>query len=214
MLSKAKTVVLVVALLTSICLNVATVTVQAVALGVAGAVSMVAGATSVLPEFRTVTFRGQKKRLADAVGDTSKRIAKRSAVSASRNAGSVVAEAIPVAGLAVILGVTAFDLKDSCETLRDLHELDRALDPSTELAEQAKYVCGLKVPTKEEVWAKVKASPGEAWAKAKEALPDLPEMPKMPDMSEAWAKVKDTLPDLPEVPDLPEMPKVKWKFWE
>ena len=183
---KLKTIAFLLVLLGSLAFNVATVTVQAVALGVSGVVSAVAGASAVLPEFRTVTYRGQKRRLAEAVGDTSKRIAKRTAAAATRNAGSVVAEAIPVAGVAVVLGVTAWDLKDACETMTDLHELELASDPTATLDEEALHVCGLETPSKDEVWAAVKASPGVAWSNATSYIPDLPEL---------------------------SMPKIDWTFW-
>lgn len=160
---------------------------------------------------KAVTYRGKKKLLGEAVQDTTKRVARRTAVGASRNVASTFGEAIPVMGIAVVVGATAWELKDACDTMNDLHELDVAIDPSKANAEEVSEVCGLKVPTKEEIWAKVKASPGEAWAKAKGVMPELPEMP---DMSESWGKVKEAMPDLPAVPDLPDMPKIKWKFWE
>jgi hypothetical protein len=134
---------------------------------------------------RAVTYRGKKKLLGDAVQDTTERVARRTAVGASRNVASTFGEAIPVVGIAVVVAATAWELKDACATMKDLHELDVAIDPTRANSGDVSEVCGLKVPSKGEIWAKVKASPGEAWAKAKAALPDLP-----------------------------EMPKVKWKFWE
>ena len=186
MFANLRTLFLFLTLLVSLGFNVATVTVQSVAMAVSGVVSAVAGASALLPEFRSVTYRGRKVALTHALSDTSKRISRRTVASASRNAGSVVAEAIPVAGVAVVLGVTAWDLKDSCDTMKDLNELERASNPSAELDAEALHVCGLQVPTKEEVWEAVKASPGAAWDAAADNLPELPEF---------------------------TMPKIDWSFW-
>jgi hypothetical protein len=135
---------------------------------------------------KSVTYRGQKRLLAEAVEDTAGRVSRRTAAGAARNAGSVVAEAIPFAGIAVVLGVTAWDLKDSCDTMKDLHELELAFNPATSPDPEASEVCGLRVPTKDEVWAAVKASPSVAWSTASSYVPDLPEL---------------------------SMPKIDWTFW-
>ncbi len=195
---KLRTVVFAVALAGSVTMNVATVAFSSVAMLVSGAFEAVTGAASVAGSLRrdldvktrrvasltdevatlknpkSVTYRGQKRLLAEAVEDTAARVSRRTAAGAARNAGSVVAEAIPVAGVAVVLGVTAWDLKDACDTMTDLHELELAFDP--EATSGASEVCGLTVPTKDEVWATVKASPGIAWDAAAAYLPDLPEL--------------------------------------
>jgi hypothetical protein len=124
---------------------------------------------------RSVIYRGERRLLREAVTDTNGRIARRTAVAASRNASSVVAEAIPYLGIAAMLGVTAYDLKDSCDTIKDLHALDVAIDPSKELGAEETEVCGLRVPSKEEVWQSVKENSSEAWDAASIYLPDLPE---------------------------------------
>jgi len=76
----------------------------------------------------SVVYRGEKRLLTEAITDTSGRIARRTGIAASRNASSVVAEAIPYIGIAAMLGVTAYDFKDSCDTMRDLHALNVAID--------------------------------------------------------------------------------------
>ncbi len=78
----------------------------------------------------------------------SARMATRSAANAMRNASSVPAEAIPVVGTAIVLGVTAWDLKDACETLKDLNELNTSFNHQP--VDHAR-VCGMTVPTQEEV---------------------------------------------------------------
>lgn len=191
MLGNVKNLVLILALVASLILNVATVTVQSVAVGVSAVIGAVAGASAVLPELRMVVHKGQKKLLSEAVKTTTKRIARRTAIDATRNVTSTFGEAVPAVGVAVIVGVSAWELKDACDTMSDLHDLDVAIDPSLANDPSVSEVCGLRVPTKEEIWAKVSSSPEEAWNGAKALMPDLPEMP-----------------------DLPDMPEIDWTFWK
>lgn len=97
----------------------------------------------------------------------SKRLATRVALGATRNASSVLAEAIPTLGVAVVLGVTALDLRDACETLKDLNELGVAFDHGEE--DQSK-VCGMKIPTKEEVLSKVRGNMDSVYRAAMDRL--------------------------------------------
>lgn len=138
---------------------------------------------------KLVTYRGNKRLLQDAVSDTSRRISTRTATGASRNLAATFGEAWPVAGTAVIVTATTLELYDACVIMRDLHELDVAFNPKAAFGADAKEVCGLRVPTAEEIWAKVKNSPGEAWAVAEAVMPDLPDMPDF------------------------RMPEIDWEFW-
>lgn len=138
---------------------------------------------------KLVTYRGNKRLLQDAVSDTSRRISTRTATGASRNLAATFGEAWPVAGTAVIVTATTLELYDACVIMRDLHELDVAFNPEAAFGADAKEVCGLRVPTAEEIWAKVKNSPGEAWAMAAAVMPDLPDMPDF------------------------RMPEIDWEFW-
>ena len=158
-------------------LNIATVTVPAVATGVVSIVSAVVGASAILPEFRTVIYRGQKRRLVEAVVDTTERVSIRTAKGASRNVGSVAGEAIPLAGIAVVVGVTALELKDACDTMNDLRALELSTDPTLSEDNSVAEVCGLEVPSNEQAWEAMKASPSHAWEEAKGYIPELPEMP-------------------------------------
>lgn len=122
---------------------------------------------------KLVTYRGNKRLLQDAVGDTSRRISTRTATGASRNLAATFGEAWPVAGTAVIVTATTLELYDACVIMQDLHELDVAFNPDAAFGADAKEVCGLRVPTAEEIWSKIKSSPGEVWTTVTEALPDL-----------------------------------------
>jgi len=152
-------------------------------------VSNLTGEVAKLKQSSTVTYRGQQKLLSEAVKDFSARVSRRTATSAARNAGSVVAEAIPFAGIAAIVGVTAWDLNDSCETMKDLHELNVAFNPDLALAPDIKEVCGLEVPSSEEVWQMAKRSPRAGWENAKIHVNKLPDL-TLPSLSDIYDMVR------------------------
>lgn len=122
-----------------------------------------------------VTYRGKPHLIKDAVSDTADRVSTRTAIAASRSASSVVAESIPYLGIAAIIGVAAWDIKDGCQTMKDLHELDLAFNPDKEIDAEAVEVCGLKLPKHEDIWASVTSNAAESWRQAGAYVPDLPD---------------------------------------
>ena len=123
---------------------------------------------------KLVMYRGNKRLLQHAVSDTSSRISKRTAAGASRNLAATFGEAWPLAGTAVIVAATAMELHDACVIMRDLHELEVAFNPELAFAPEAQAVCGMKVPTKQELWEALRASPSAAWKNVRQAIPDVP----------------------------------------
>ena len=134
---------------------------------------------------RTVVFRGERMLLSEAVEHTSERVGKRLVVSTGRSVGAVFGEAVPFFGIAVIVAATTWELSDACDTMDDLYELDIAFNPDNVVPADHSEVCGLQVPTKEEIWQFVKDSPGAAWEMAKELMPELPEF-EMPEVELLW----------------------------
>lgn len=104
---------------------------------------------------------------AATVSKFSKRLATRSVINATRNLSSVPGEAIPIAGVAIVIGVTAWDLYDACETLKDLNELNSAFGHSQE---DSTKVCGMKVPTKDQAMAQIKGKWKATYRDAAESL--------------------------------------------
>jgi len=125
---------------------------------------------------RQVTYRGARRTAAEAVADTSDRLARRTARATARSLGSVAGEAIPVVGIGVIAAATAWELHDACEMMKEVRELDVALNPDRAVPPEAAEVCGMKAPTRAEIWAAVASSPGAAWSEAKEFYADLPDL--------------------------------------
>lgn len=81
---------------------------------------------------------------ADVASGISRRVALRAARNAAKNVGSVAAEVVPVLGVAAMLALTASDLYDDCQTLKDMNELNVTFGQSKHVDEIT--VCGLKVP--------------------------------------------------------------------
>lgn len=100
-----------------------------------------------------------------AATKVSKRIASRSVKGAVRNITAMAAEAVPVLGTTVIVAVTAWDVHDACENLKDLNEVSTVLETETE---DDTKVCGLRVPTKDEVMDQVKSNWEGAYKAAEE----------------------------------------------
>lgn len=84
-----------------------------------------------------------------------KRVGQRTARGAARSLGGAVAQSLPFVGVASVVGLTAWEVADACETMKDLAALapDAADDPAD--------VCGLTPPTTAEVYHAIAAGAGE-----------------------------------------------------
>ncbi|WP_317057078.1 hypothetical protein [Roseovarius rhodophyticola] len=146
-----------------------------------------------LRKTKFVTFKGEKVSLEKATSTTIRSLQSRTTKVATANVASAAGESIPFYGIAIIVGATAFELNSACTTMRDLHELETAINPSTASQTDVNNVCGLKVPTREELWQGVKSSPGLAWSKAVGAYDSssnwVSEL-EAPDFSGGWQKMK------------------------
>lgn len=87
------------------------------------------------------------------------KIAKRTAKSAARSLSSVALEAVPYAGIAVLAASLGLDLKDACDTMKDIDDLEMSLDihsQSTTSATDTEKVCGFSVPSATELSIQMK----------------------------------------------------------
>jgi len=117
----------------------------------------------------TVNYKGQTKPVKKVVQETYERISKRVALDASRNIASLPAEAVPYLGISVIATITAWELYDACETMKDLHELNSALNPLSTV-QNYQRVCSIKVPSSDEISQKIKYTTSETWEVATEKI--------------------------------------------
>lgn len=143
-----------------------------------------------------VEFKGRKIAIREAVGETADTVSSRAAKSATREIGSMAGEAIPYVGAAVIVGVTALEISDLCQTIKDMNALKRAFNRELEPSPEELTVCSMSVPSRTEIWEAAAASPGKAWAYASESVPTLEdiqsiEMPTFASMGALWRGLKD-----------------------
>ena len=120
-----------------------------------------------------------------AISRITKNITRRTILGVGRNITAAYAEAIPVSGVAVILSVTAWELYDACQTMKDMDEINKSLGIH-DTVEKDK-VCGKKLPSIKEIVKAIKSSPGKVLDSVREFGVDIPE-----------DALEDALEDIPE----------------
>ncbi len=147
-------------------------------------------------KIRKIMLGGKLTPLEEAIETTSKNVAKRAAVGTARNITSMPAQRIPLLGLGVMIGVTGWDITDACKTTTELDILNKAINPQTSLDLEVEKICGLTIPTADEVVNFAKTSPKEAWENAKGFVPDMDNLSKVDikniDWGNHWESSKET----------------------
>ena len=133
-----------------------------------------------------ITFKGKTIPVEKAVNETADTIAKRASITASREIASMPGEAIPLYGTVVIVGATTLVLSDLCATLKDMTALRSALNPELKSSDEELEVCSMKVPPKEEIVARITASPQKVWQATKDAIPTRAELKEIEIPDVAW----------------------------
>ena len=133
-----------------------------------------------------VYFKGKKVAIGTAVNETADTIAKRASITASREIASMPGEAMPFYGTVVIVGATTLVLSDLCATLKDMTALRSALNPELKSSDEELEVCSMKVPPKEEIVARITASPQKVWQATKDAIPTRAELKEIEIPDVAW----------------------------
>lgn len=110
-----------------------------------------------------VKWKGKKTSLKLAVKDMTGSVKAKTKKVAASNVSSMFGESIPYYGIAIIVASTAYELKTACDTMKEMDELMSQVDPESVDAADTIEVCGMKVPTKDEIIEMVKNSPEAAW---------------------------------------------------
>ena len=132
-----------------------------------------------------------KKEAAEAATRVSARMKK----AAVRETAAMPAEALPWLGATVIVAATTLELADMCATIKDMTKLQRALDPKIVAPPEQAQVCGMQVPTKEEILEAAKKAPGKVWQASVDLMPTAEEL-KSIDISEIdWKDVGESIAD-------------------
>ena len=136
---------------------------------------MPTAASKIHPKNTKVNFKGKKVTVAKAVGSTTNGIKRRAVKTAAKSIGAMAFEATPLIGAAAIVGVTSWELKDLCETAKDMDALNRALNPDEMTNNSQASVCSITVPTREELQEKVSKQTEEFTNKFKTFFAELKE---------------------------------------
>jgi hypothetical protein len=118
---------------------------------IAGLRKELASARSEIDSLRHVRYRGQTRTVRAAVADTADRVSRRTSTATARNLAVMPAEAVPGIGIAVVMAATAWELRDACALMQDVHELNVAFDPSLANDPTGSEVCGHEVPSNAEM---------------------------------------------------------------
>lgn len=95
-------------------------------------------------ETRNVELKRFSAMRSNTVKRVSTRIGRRAVANAAKNVSSFAVEIIPVVGITAMVALTASDIYDDCQTLKDLNELNITFNHEKE---DETTVCGMKVPS-------------------------------------------------------------------
>jgi len=132
-----------------------------------------------------VEWGGEQVPVREVVQRVTGSISDRTARVAATNLGSMAGESIPFYGVAIVVAATTYELKSSCDSMREMHELEVALGVAPAEDPQVSQVCGMRVPSKAEVWQMIKDSPSTVWTAATNVIPDADDLPE-PDFGGMW----------------------------
>lgn len=85
-----------------------------------------------------------------AVKNISKRISQRVVRNIGVNVSSIPVQSVPYLGAALVLSVTAADIYDGCQTIKDTNEMLLMVGDKNDITDE-NVVCGVKLPSIEEL---------------------------------------------------------------
>lgn len=112
----------------------------------------------------------------------SQNIATRTSRGLARHVGGAAGESIPVIGTAVVASMLALDVKEACDLMKDVNEMNRSL--GLEL-EDEQTICGAKIPDEKQLAAEVTKNWRAAYQAAIAVAGNLPSAPNV-----SWSDVK------------------------
>ncbi len=127
-----------------------------------------------------------------ALQGVSHRIAQRTAASAVRGARSLAGRSLPYVGIALSTTLTTLDIRDACETIKDLNQL--SADSGGEAISTEMNVCGMRIPDSSDIASAAQENARAAYrgaaAMAQEAGGTISSV-ELPSVS--WAQLRDFL---------------------
>ncbi len=139
-------------------------------------------------------LREQLGKIRHSTVSVAKRSRKRLVNSVARSVVTATGKALPYAGVAIVVGLTAWEIKDLCSTIRDLDEIRRAVGESKAETESEPIDCSRPDLAAKRAVAKMTSYSREAWEENKKYVPDLPDWEDIPDSwRDDWRR---TVPDI------------------
>lgn len=138
--------------------------------------------------------KSKARKASQLVANSVRSAAKKITKSTVANVGALFGEAIPYVGAGVVVATTAYEVKTACEMMTDLRDIEDAIVElggvltETSTADRD-IVCGIDMPTQEEIVASITAAPNKALEGAMNALPKVY-------WKEGWQDLKSQVPDL------------------
>ena len=142
-----------------------------------------------LRDEQTVVYRGNRVSVKAAAQDAIERSSKRTSAAAAANLSSMAGESIPIYGIYLIIAATSLEIYSACETMSDLYELQIAIDPSSAVSMDRDDVCGMRIPSFEQLWQMARSAPSEVWRRTSRLLASLSEAPlnlPSPNFDKIW----------------------------
>ena len=97
---------------------------------------------------KSVKLKQQKtlvKNLKSKTKTITQRVAKRTSRNIAANIAAIPGESIPVVGIGIVIAITAMDLHDACEDLKDMDELSKLVGFDSN-KNQTNKICGMEIP--------------------------------------------------------------------
>ena len=121
--------------------------------------------------------RGKNRRLESRIARlrtvTSKTVT-RSTKAIRRAVATAPGKALPYVGTVVVVGVAALEVKDHCDTIRDMKAIQRESDSAESHSEEEPKFCGIN---RNKILKRIKMAPIDAWKRSREFLTDLDPIP-------------------------------------
>ena len=140
----------------------------------------------------------QLGKMRSSISPVAKRSRDRLVVSVGRSIVTAPGKALPYAGIPIVIGLTAWEIKDLCDTIRDMNEIQQATGELEAGAEGEPIDCTRPDLAIGRAVAKMESDSRKAWDVYKTYVPDLPGWEDIPDSwREAWRRtVPDSLRDM------------------
>ena len=151
---------------------------------------------------RNRNLRNRATRLHKVTSGAVNSTVARSTRGAARAVATAPAKALPYVGTTVVVGAAAWEIKGHCDTIRDMTTIQREVDnlillepePSKSRSEGERTVCGMDVPTREEIWNQIRTAPLAVWHHSRDFLTDLePISPGVEVQLAGWWENRETL---------------------